>query len=81
MGTQKDWNNLKTTLGKAVDIGETVGMSDKTITNIAERVGTFLSNNVNPSTEEERILKELWDVSNDSERQVLAGLVVKMVDK
>lgn len=81
METLKDWNKWKNALGKAVDLGETVGMSDKRITNVAEKVGTFLSNNVDPSNDEERILKELWDVSDEDERKVLANLVVKMVDK
>lgn len=81
MGTLKNWDKWKTTLGKAVDLGETVGMSDKTINNVAEKVGTILSNNVDPSNDEERILKELWDVSDKNERKVLANIVVKMVDK
>ena len=81
MRTTNDWHDWKTNLGKAVDFGETVGMSDKTINTVAEKVGTFLSNNVTPSNDEERILKELWDVSNENERKVLSNLVVKMVDK
>jgi len=81
MRAQNDWNNWKTALGKAVDFGETVGMSDKTINTVAEKVGTFLSNKATPSNDEERLLKELWDVSDENERNILASLVVKMVDK
>ncbi|MBE6067479.1 MAG: DUF3243 domain-containing protein [Clostridium lundense] len=76
-----NWNDWKKTLGKAVDLGETVGMSDKTITNIAEKVGTYLSNNVNPHNDQERLLKEMWDAASENDRQVLAKLVVKISDK
>ncbi|QGU94503.1 DUF3243 family protein [Clostridium bovifaecis] len=76
-----NWYDWKKTLGKAVDLGETIGMSDKTITSIAEKVGTYLSNNVNPHNDEERLLKEMWDAANEDERQVLAKLVVKIADK
>ena len=76
-----DWDQWKKTLGKAINLGETVGMSDKTIVNIAERVGTFLSNNVDPRNKEERVLKELWDVAEENDREVLAKLVTKIADE
>lgn len=81
MGVLKNWHSWKETLGKTADLGETVGMSEGTITNIAEKVGTFLSNNVDPRNDEERLLKELWDVANKDDREVLAKLVVKISDK
>ncbi|KGK89915.1 DUF3243 domain-containing protein [Clostridium sp. HMP27] len=81
MEIMDNWNDWKKTLGKAVDLGETVGMSDKIITNIAEKVGTYLSNNVDPHNDQERLLKEMWDAASENERQVLAKLVVKISDK
>lgn len=81
MQTLENWDKWKETLGKAVDICETVGMSNKTINNIAEKVGTFLSNNIEPHNDEERLLKELWDVSDDNDKKVLAKLIVKITDK
>lgn len=81
MDLMDNWHNWKKTLGKAVDLGETVGVSDKTITNMAEKVGTYLSNNVAPHNDEERLLKEMWDAANEEDRKVLAKLVVKIADK
>jgi Protein of unknown function (DUF3243). len=81
METLENWDKWKETLGKAVNIGETIGMSDKTIDNIAEKVGTFLSNHVDPQNDEERLLKELWDVAAEDDRKVLAKLIVKITDK
>ncbi|WP_139902195.1 DUF3243 domain-containing protein [Clostridium thermarum] len=81
MKLMDDWNKWKSTLGKAVDAGETIGISDKTITNMAEKVGTFLANYVDPHNDEERLLKELWDAADERDREVLAKLVVKIADK
>lgn len=81
MSTLDNWNEWKRTLGKAVDIGEAIGMSEKTINNIAEKVGTFLSNAVEPRNHQERVLKEMWDVADENDRKTLAKLVVKMTDK
>ena len=77
----ENWNKWKNFLGKAVDIGETVGMSEETITNIASKIGTYLSNNVEPRNQEEKLLKELWDVADDYDKKVLAKLIVKISDK
>ena len=81
MDTLKNWHDWKKTLGQAVDLGETVGMSDTTITNVAEKVGTFLSNSIDPRNDEERLLKELWDAADEHDRKVLAKLVIKIADK
>lgn len=77
----EDWGAWKITLGKAVKLGEAVGMSDDTINKAAERVGTFLSSNVDPRNKEERLLKELWEVGDDLDRQTLAKLVTRITYK
>jgi hypothetical protein len=81
MAILKDWHDWKETLGKAVDLGESVGMSNKTITNIAEKVGTYLAHNVDPRNDEERLLKQMWDAASEEEKNSLANVIVKIVDK
>jgi hypothetical protein len=81
MEIMDNWHDWKKTLGKAVDLGETVGMSEKTIINLSEKVGTYLSNHVHPHNDEEKLLKEMWDAADEEERNVLAKIVVKIVDK
>jgi hypothetical protein len=81
MASINDWGDWKKNLGRAVDLGETVGLSEKNITNVAEKIGTFLSNNVDPRNDEERLLKEMWDVADERDREVLAKLVVRIADK
>lgn len=75
-----EWTNWKKTLSKAVNLGETVGMSENTIENIAVKVGNFLAARVDPENREQRLLQELWKVGDGSERKVLAKLIVNMVE-
>ncbi|GFZ32406.1 hypothetical protein CSC2_29320 [Clostridium zeae] len=81
MAILNDWTEWKSTLGNAIELGENVGMSDNTITNVAEKVGTFLANNIDPRNPEERLLKEMWDVSDINDKNVLAKLVVRITSK
>ena len=81
MEIMDNWHDWKKTLGKAVDLGETVGMSEKTITDFSEKVGTYLSNHVQPHNDEERLLKDMWDAADEEDRRVLAKIIVKIVDK
>ena len=81
MNSSKDWDNWKEALGKAVDLGENIGLSNNSINNIAEKVGGFLANHIELTNDEEKLLKELWDVGNQHDRHVLAKLVVKMTKK
>lgn len=81
MNNTNEWDNWKDALGKAVDLGENIGLSNSSINNIAEKVGGFLANHVEPTNDEEKLLKELWDVGNQHDKHVLAKLVVKMTKK
>jgi hypothetical protein len=75
-----DWTNWKNTLSKAVNLGESVGMSENTIENIAVKIGNVLAARVDPENREQRLLQELWKVGDDSERKVLSRLIVNMVE-
>jgi hypothetical protein len=75
-----EWTNWKDTLSKAVNLGESFGMSENTIENIATKIGNVLAARVDPENREQRLLQELWKVGDDSDRKVLAKLIVKMVE-
>ncbi|MFZ5351178.1 MAG: DUF3243 domain-containing protein [Bacillota bacterium] len=74
-----DWNKWKENIGKAVNLGETAGLSENTIENIGVKIGNMLAANVDPENREQRLLQELWRVGDDSDRKVLAKMLVKMV--
>lgn len=58
-----------------------VGMGDETISKMAFQIGEFLEDKIDPKNVEERLLKDLWSVGTEEERQVLAGLMVKYVEQ
>jgi hypothetical protein len=76
--TLSDWGKWKSTLAKAVNIGEAVGLEENTIDKMAYKVGNMLSAAVDPENREERVLQELWKAGDDGDRKVLAKLVVNM---
>ncbi|WP_207751263.1 DUF3243 domain-containing protein [Anaeromonas frigoriresistens] len=74
-----NWNKWKSTLHKAVNLGETVGLSENTIEVIGTKIGNVLSSNVDPENREQRVLQELWRVGDDKDRKTLSKMIVKMV--
>jgi hypothetical protein len=77
----KVFDKWKEFLAERVSQAERAGMSEEKLSNIAVQVGDFLATKVDPKNEQERVLKELWDVGSDEERRTIARLMVKLVDK
>jgi hypothetical protein len=80
MPNLSNWDEWKETLAGAINLGETVGMSDKAITKVAEKVGTYLANNVEPRNDQERLLKEMWAVADTKEKDTIANLIIRISD-
>ncbi len=78
--TLSDWDKWKSTISKAVNLGEAVGLSEKSITKIGTKVGSFLTSSVDPENREQRLLQELWKAGSDDDRSTLTKLIIKMVD-
>lgn len=78
--TDTSWHEWKRVLGKFVDAGQIVGVSEKGIDNMAYTVGQFLANHVDPGNREQRLIKELWEQGNEDEKRVLASLIARMAD-
>lgn len=75
-----DWKEWKNSLGRAVNMGETIHLSSNQIDRMAYRVGDFLAHRVDPKMPEQMVLKELWDVASDDEQRTLASLMVRLVE-
>lgn len=75
----KNFERWKQFLADRVEHARKAGMSDETISTLASQLGEFLADKVDPENKEERVLKELWDVADESERKVIARLMVKLV--
>ncbi len=73
------FDKWKEFLAERVSEAERAGMSDEMISKLAFQIGEFLNNKIDPKNEQERLLKELWDVGNEDEKKALARLMVKLV--
>ncbi|MFP4973847.1 DUF3243 domain-containing protein [Paenibacillus sp. CN-4] len=74
----KNFDNWKKFLGERVVQAERAGLSEDTISKLAFEIGEFLDRKVDPQNASNRAIKELWDVGDDSERQTIARLMVKL---
>lgn len=75
------YDKWKDFLGERVRKAEAVGMNDGTISKLAFEIGDYLADKIDPENREERVLKELWDVSDEQQRKALAGIMVKLAKK
>lgn len=55
------------------------GIPDETVRAIVTKVGAFLAEKVCPTTEEEKLLKEMWKVATPDEKKTITTLMLKMV--
>ncbi|QTH45841.1 DUF3243 domain-containing protein [Cohnella sp. LGH] len=67
-------------LGDRVEAAKKLGISEDAISKLAYEIGEFLDQKVDPKNDEQRILKELWDVGDETERKTMARMMVKLAD-
>jgi hypothetical protein len=60
---------------------QTLGASRDDLVAGAKHIGSWLSQEVDPRNPEQRLLKELWRVSDKHEQEALASSLVKMADR
>jgi hypothetical protein len=75
----ESFEQWKDFLSKQVNQAQKAGASQDAIVNAATKIGNFLSDKVDPKNREQRLLKEMWEVADQQERQTLAGCIAKMV--
>ena len=76
-----NFETWKKFLGERVAAAKSMGLSEDVISKLAFEIGEFLHNKIDPQNDEERILKQLWDVGDESERKVIARMMVKLTEK
>ena len=74
-----NWHDWKETLRKAVNLGDKVGLTHETMANVGSSIGSFLSHNVDPENKEQRLLKEMWSVANQNEKESMTNVLIKMI--
>mgnify|MGYP001222858864 CR=1 FL=1 len=76
-----NFDTWKKFLGNRVEAAKSAGIGEEAISKLAYEIGEFLDNKVDPQNDEERVLKELWDAGDESERKTIAGLMVKLAQR
>lgn len=75
---RSDWDSWKRFLSQAVEFAEELGISRDRISALARQAGEVLADTVPPANPEQKVLKELWSVSDPQEKQMLANLMTKL---
>lgn len=74
------WDQWKDFLADQMHRAENIGVSSETINNVATKIGGFLSKNMNPRNEQERLIADLWSVADQNEQKTIARLIMKLVE-
>jgi hypothetical protein len=81
MSVLDNWQQWKGFLGERLNQAESEGMNKGVINDLAYQIGDYLSAQVEPKNEQERILSDLWSVASEDEQHAIANMMVKLVQK
>jgi len=73
-----DMENFPKDLAAKIQDGMDHGISEKQMIEGIVSMGNLLGRFVRPDSPEEAMMKEMWDISNDKEKHMLAELIYKM---
>ncbi|BBH20805.1 hypothetical protein Back11_21500 [Paenibacillus baekrokdamisoli] len=76
-----NFDTWKQFLSDRVEQAKSIGLSEDSIAKLAFEIGSFLDEKVDPKNEQQRALKEIWDVGDEEERKTIARLMIKLVQK
>ncbi|MGC5324027.1 DUF3243 domain-containing protein [Brevibacillus sp. SYSU BS000544] len=79
MSVLDNFSDWKAFLGDRVGQAVSAGMDNDTIKNVAYQIGGYLSEQVEPKNDQERLLKQLWEAGDDQQKHALATMMVKLV--
>lgn len=79
MSVLDNWEQWKGFLGDRLQQAEQEGMNQQVVSDVAYQVGEYLSQQVEPKNEQERVLADLWKVASEEEQHAIANMMVKLV--
>jgi hypothetical protein len=79
MSVLDNWKQWEDFLADRLHQAQGEGMSEGAVSTLAYQIGDYLSNQVEPKNEQERILSDLWSVADKDEQQAIANIMVKLV--
>lgn len=81
LATTETFNEFKESLRKTLRVAQATGLNQQQIVAKAEDVGDWLAHNYDPRSPEQRLLKEMWSVSDEREQHAIASALVKLIAK
>ncbi len=81
MDLTEDWDAWLDRLRSGVKTAEKLGMSEERIQKVGKRLADHLSKSVCASTPEEQLMKDLWNVASEEEREAMTSVFFKLLDK
>jgi hypothetical protein len=79
MSVIDNWKQWEDFLADRLHQAQNEGMSEGAISALALQIGDYLSEQVEPKNEQERILADLWSVADKEEQQAIANIMLKLV--
>jgi len=79
MSVLDNFEQWKDFLADRLHQGQSEGLDNRTVNELAYQIGDYLAAQVEPKNNEERLLKQLWENGSEQEQHVLASLMVKLV--
>jgi hypothetical protein len=79
MSVLDNWKQWEDFLADRLHQAQNEGMSEGAISALALQIGDYLSEQVEPKNEQERILADLWSVADKEEQAAIANIMVKLV--
>ncbi|WP_026961287.1 DUF3243 domain-containing protein [Alicyclobacillus herbarius] len=81
MDVLENFERWKEFLGEQVNKAHAMGMSEDQVASVAKKMGDYLANKVDPKNEQERLLKQMWDVGDEQDRHALAKMMIRMSEQ
>ncbi|MFC3804243.1 DUF3243 domain-containing protein [Cohnella sp. GCM10012308] len=76
-----NFESFKSYLNRRIALGESLGLSEEQLAQVAEKVADYLAAHEDPRNAEENLLKELWKVGEQDERHKLAHMLVRLAQQ
>jgi hypothetical protein len=79
MSVLDNFDSWKDFLGDRLHQAQGKGMENSAVSGIAYEIGDYLATKVEAKNTEEKILRDLWTVASQDEKQAIANMMVKLV--
>lgn len=79
MSVLDNWKQWEDFLADRLHHAQNEGMSEGAVSNLAFQIGDYLSKQVEPKNDQERMLADLWSVADKDEQQAIANMMIKLI--